>query len=323
MSGLIWKDTEQVPGSGVYTGLIFEREVPQRASLFLTVSRTRRLCLRTKERIYLWARVQDDSWPDMWTLRPRHQETLNIVPPITSSLARRIRTPSGWMRWFSTQLAASNTSPIGGGSWQLTQTTATRQHQVVLSPLDRDNLPMEGEGILEALSIPRYECTSYGTRGIQALRTPNVDDARVKSWRKHVRDGTLPPVLLMWVRGLQLFVILDGHDRLAASIAEKKIPEVLFLWQVDQETCATGEIEHHTDPDFIAAYHKAFEDTDMSPDSRALWNEQLNRYFRLTWRAAISTARATTNDDLWNDQVSNELEEHEDRDAMLGKYDEV
>jgi hypothetical protein len=47
-----------------------------------------------------------------------------------------------------------------------------------------------------------------------------------------VRDGTLPPVLVTFVSGLDMFVLLDGHDRLRAALAEGTVPPILVLWKV-------------------------------------------------------------------------------------------
>ncbi|MFG2111901.1 hypothetical protein ACGFRB_04560 [Streptomyces sp. NPDC048718] len=58
---------------------------------------------------------------------------------------------------------------------------------------------------------------------------PAADDGRVKAYRKQARDGTLPPVLMWWVSGLDCGVILDGHARLAAAIAESVEPPLLQL----------------------------------------------------------------------------------------------
>ncbi|MGI3198791.1 hypothetical protein ACRJ4W_09550 [Streptomyces sp. GLT-R25] len=58
---------------------------------------------------------------------------------------------------------------------------------------------------------------------------PDADDSRVKAYRKQAREGTLPPVLLWWVSGLDCHLILDGHARLAAAIAESVEPPLLQL----------------------------------------------------------------------------------------------
>jgi hypothetical protein len=58
---------------------------------------------------------------------------------------------------------------------------------------------------------------------------PDADDSRVKAYRKQVREGMLPPVLLWWASGLDCQLILDGHARLAAAIADSVEPPLLQL----------------------------------------------------------------------------------------------
>jgi hypothetical protein len=55
------------------------------------------------------------------------------------------------------------------------------------------------------------------------------DAARVKAYRKHARDGTLAPVLLWWVPFVDGWLILDGHDRAVAALAEGRAPECVVL----------------------------------------------------------------------------------------------
>ncbi|GAA1899682.1 hypothetical protein GCM10009837_22870 [Streptomyces durmitorensis] len=72
---------------------------------------------------------------------------------------------------------------------------------------------------------------------------PDADDPRVKAYRKQARDGTLPPVLLWWVSGLDSHLVLDGHARLAAAIAESVEPAVLEL----QRTASQDEVDTGTE----------------------------------------------------------------------------
>jgi hypothetical protein len=57
----------------------------------------------------------------------------------------------------------------------------------------------------------------------------------VKAYRKHAREGTLAPVLLWSVTFLDGCVILDGHDRAVAALAEGRAPECVLLTQVPDE----------------------------------------------------------------------------------------
>jgi hypothetical protein len=55
------------------------------------------------------------------------------------------------------------------------------------------------------------------------------DAARVRSYRRQVHEGILPPVLLWWVSGLNTLLVLDGHDRISAALAEGGRPDVVVL----------------------------------------------------------------------------------------------
>ena len=69
-----------------------------------------------------------------------------------------------------------------------------------------------------------------GCNPVIPLRPLSAADApRVKSYRRLLREATLPPVLLWWVSGFDGWVILDGHDRAVAALAEGHRPVSIVL----------------------------------------------------------------------------------------------
>ncbi|MET9379116.1 hypothetical protein ABZX98_34105 [Streptomyces sp. NPDC002992] len=62
---------------------------------------------------------------------------------------------------------------------------------------------------------------------LRALSHPEAP--RVKAYRRQYREGVLPPVLAWWISGLNSPVVLDGHDRLTAALAEGDRPRLLIL----------------------------------------------------------------------------------------------
>ncbi len=62
------------------------------------------------------------------------------------------------------------------------------------------------------------------------LRAPSRDAARVRALQKRARDGLLAPALLLYVSVIGAYVVLDGHDRIAAALAEGVPPRLLALW---------------------------------------------------------------------------------------------
>ena len=81
---------------------------------------------------------------------------------------------------------------------------------------------LRGEG--PPWSAERFVEKWYSSSGSQALLpmrpASRADSGRVKAWRKRARDGTLPPVLVHFIGALDMFALLDGHDRYAAARAE-------------------------------------------------------------------------------------------------------
>jgi hypothetical protein len=60
-------------------------------------------------------------------------------------------------------------------------------------------------------------------------RLSPVDAGRVKAYRRELREGILPPALLWWVSGLNTLLVMDGHDRITAAVAEHARPDVVVL----------------------------------------------------------------------------------------------
>ncbi|MBT2443568.1 hypothetical protein J7E93_26435 [Streptomyces sp. ISL-36] len=82
---------------------------------------------------------------------------------------------------------------------------------------------------------------------LRALSHPEAP--RVKAYRRQYREGVLPPVLTWWVSGLHSPVVLDGHDRLTAALAEGGRPRLLILSRkVDEDwvaRCAALPVEQY------------------------------------------------------------------------------
>ena len=63
-----------------------------------------------------------------------------------------------------------------------------------------------------------------------ALKTHHAEDGRLKYWRKRARQNQLPPVLAYELAALSdRWLILDGHLRLAAALAEGQLPPLIII----------------------------------------------------------------------------------------------
>jgi hypothetical protein len=182
----------------------------------------------------------------------------SAVAPIPASEARRRgevddaeRWFSGWCHEFVDALESSDIAPLHAGSWTL-RPAQIRSERTSLSPVSRAGTPAVDPNLLEyddrLLVADRSGYVDWrwsGSGAVLPLRPLSPPDAgRVKAHRKLVRDGVLP-VLVWWLGGLSCSVIIDGHDRFAASIAEGVAPPLIELLGVrspDDDRRVDGEV---------------------------------------------------------------------------------
>lgn len=164
----------------------------------------RRVVLRQCDSPVLLAEVEDDH-AGVTVCRQRGYRS--PVPPLRADDSRR---EPDWLHRFADHLTGSGCGPLHAGRWVLKQ------------------VGWPGEMLL---SWPAdYVDWWSGASPVIPLRPlSGADAARVKSYRRLLREGTLPPVLLWWVSGFDGWVILDGHDRAVAALAEGHRPVSIVL----------------------------------------------------------------------------------------------
>jgi hypothetical protein len=198
-----------------------------------------------------WMRV-DDGWDGCATLRgPAKLE--GAFARITAEEARRPADPgstgwwAAWCRWWAHQFEGREPSLLHSGRWCLRPLKSVP----VSKAQGYSTVPMMGAGLFPeppcgldaALRFQPFQVEDWSraeagalperSGGVMPLRAPSpVDDGRVKAWRKHARDGTLPPVLLMYFTLVERWLVVDGHDRLHAALLEGREPPLLGLWSV-------------------------------------------------------------------------------------------
>ena len=77
--------------------------------------------------------------------------------------------------------------------------------------------------------------TDFINRLITLKELPEDSDGRVKWWRKKIREGSLPPVLVMYSTLFHSYLVIDGHSRLMASKLENLPPEIIVLYSMQEE----------------------------------------------------------------------------------------
>ncbi|MGW0122545.1 hypothetical protein [Streptomyces sp. NPDC003327] len=208
---------------GTWTGLTLEVRSRRRPGLCL-FSADRRLLLAQGERPVLLASVDgDDGGVEFW----RTNTYRSVVPPTRAAAAReRAGRPDRWAHRFAECLVADPGGPLHDGRWLL-----SRESPLTRADDGRTPGAYWGEMIVEGHPEGYVDWFVHsGSWEILPLRPmPGPLDARVKAYRKQAREGILPPVLLWWVSGLDCHVVLDGHARLAAALAESVTPPLLHL----------------------------------------------------------------------------------------------
>ncbi|MET9364778.1 hypothetical protein ABZX93_28230 [Streptomyces sp. NPDC006632] len=150
------------------------------------------------------------------------------VPPLRAARARSFATSrpcsARWSHHFGAALRASPNGPLHQGDWRLLGSLPrwfadANWPKLLAHDPDRGHLTWFG-----------YGDPVEDARDLLPLRRLSPPDApRVKAFRRLYREGVLPPVLLWWISGLNSPVVLDGHDRLTAALAEGGRPELLVL----------------------------------------------------------------------------------------------
>jgi hypothetical protein len=146
------------------------------------------------------------------------------LPPITAALARTV--PS-WPHRYASWLTA-RPGPLHAGWWSLRPwqpSPAVWEHELAVDPAGYLDWCAGWQGVVPTRPLPAGE------------------HGRVKAYRKLAREGTLPPLLVWWVSGLDGWLLLDGHARLVAAPVERErtrawpLPGGVAAWE-DAATAA-------------------------------------------------------------------------------------
>ncbi|MFD5767755.1 hypothetical protein ACFWIN_18270 [Streptomyces sp. NPDC127049] len=221
---------------GTWLGLALEVPDSRRPGLCVFTA-GRRLLIAQESRPVLFALVDEHlDGVDFW----RTDAYRSVVPPLRAATARGLAGSSErWAHRYAAALAEAPDGPLHEGRWLLTDDAqvrggrgASESPALYWSEMIADGHP---DGYLG------WHLHNCGWEFLPLRPLPPADDGRVKAYRKQVREGTLPPVLVWWVSGFDSFVILDGHARLAAAIAESADPPLLELRRaLPREDLAAG-----------------------------------------------------------------------------------
>lgn len=245
---LYWHDIEDTLGNWSGLGVEVEPGATDKPPLYLRTGANARIKLMHHDTPLFWATSARD-YGGAWLVRNPLSEgaECRLLAPIDSptveqhaALAPEQRIKA-WSRYFVSRLSASASHFLTPGHW-LAQgllpepSTRTRgldkwrftSHNDPLSHLPGWNL--YGRDVPDNLQLQTLEWIDWWHGG-KLIGLHRVDPlaGRLKWWRKKVREDSLPPILLWYIRGLDSYVIIDGHYRLQAAIAENLAPLFIVL----------------------------------------------------------------------------------------------
>ncbi|QLQ36571.2 hypothetical protein [Micromonospora robiginosa] len=255
---------EDLVESGRWRGLLLDvTAAPARPGTLVEVTGGGRLQIRQGPTVVLLARLDAAHYHVDHRRLPGYRP---VLPPVRSADARRIgggRAEDRGVRWayrFADLLTSAGAGPLYPSRW-LVQPNAPNLRYVAAYGAVREaaDVARRWSELLVDRDAGQLDWYIHGGSGLVLAMRPmsRADDARVKSYRKQVRAGLLPPILLWWVSSLDSYLLLDGHDRLAACLAEAVEPPLMTLtavvdadevrrrdaWEVRRHAETTGHIE--------------------------------------------------------------------------------
>ncbi len=229
-----WRDLLDDQHDNRGLGLIVDAATPSQFAVEAGFDRMIRIVARETPRA--WARVERDNYGYVY-LRTQNAESLGAVPPIAFTTAREIESLSDWSRFFADALSRGTASPIDRGLSFVGPCNASLSVSLGKHPVAHRFQAPPAKRLENVPSLRSCDYAQWDLHELPPLPMRDLspdDDGRVKAFRKLAREGHLPPVLLFWVAGLERYVLVDGHDRLLASILEGVAPNCIAIVHVRQ-----------------------------------------------------------------------------------------
>ena len=198
--------------------------------------------LKYENEILLWARQHYTHYGVALIKNNEPLYTMPIVSHIRSSEIEKRKDLVGvekfksWSKFFIQSLNRKDNHFFTEGKWLIAPFSGNAYDQFywkyhAAKEMDKSEID---KCIFDALDQDTFQYLSWFDTPHQAvgyigLKHVDDNDGRLKWWRKKAREGTLPPILLYYISGLDGYVVIDGHYRLRAAQLENTLPDVLVL----------------------------------------------------------------------------------------------
>ncbi|MFK8260677.1 ParB/Srx family N-terminal domain-containing protein [Erwinia sp. AnSW2-5] len=296
-----------------------------------------RMALSLRGTPLFWASMLKDHSGLWLVFNTEHPDPHTLLPPITSQALESIRRagPEAWIgewcRYFARHLLTPDIPLLSAGRWLLRPMLPTapvapyslkQQHPVeswrFYAPARSGNIGFSwslfGEDIPNLMAPARVSQVDWWWSGNPLLARYAIqpDTGRLKWWRKKSREGALPPVLVRYVAGLGSFVILDGHYRLQAAIAEGIPPQFLVLSELAERTFPANPVHQEKITRALAAQQQKNPAVNIDGVNQTL----INLYDSHDLYAPAYSRAVLGNGEGWAREVTAYLRRHNE-DAVL------
>ncbi len=162
----------------------------------------------------------------------------SILSPIHSSEIEKRKGLSqaewleSWSNYFIKDLEEKSNEILYDGEWLMTAHIHTYKHTSYcqLYKNGMGSSPIWGvENSLNETTFQQIDWFIGDEDSLVNLKKVNEYDGRLKWWKKKARENALPPIVLLYISGLDNYIILDGHYRLKAAYSEGINVDILLL----------------------------------------------------------------------------------------------
>jgi hypothetical protein len=241
-----WKDLES---NGLWSGIeVHAQGNMGRPHLHLESFNNARIKLVSGDDPVFWATISKDYY-GVWFLKAYHcrdNKSLQLVSHINSQdieirkgLSREQWLRS-WMTYFIKELSDEGRRLLHDGLWFLKAYQGrVNKDKWEYSAFTNTRHVSSGAfyNVKDCLTDQATRWVDWeinGSGDLLSLRRVYDDSSRVKWWRKKVKEGSLPPIVCWYINCLDAYIIIDGHDRLRASIIEGVPPDILCLYSAQE-----------------------------------------------------------------------------------------
>lgn len=268
----------------------------------------------------IYSNIAFDYWGS-WSIINKLKEEEQIFPHIKSVEIEQYKLEGidykdYWLNHIRRSIESSQNKIVPNGTWQMLYSESIKRDWKYLNNKLGKNY-LKGHQQLDEVfksENPIYSDFEIANIPIAIKGKPIEESGRVKFWRKKVKEGTLPPIILMHLSQLSNSVIVDGHSRLFASILEDIPPKLIILYPTTEQ-----EIK----PDLEQAEKRAKALVKQFETNPKLKIEQMNQllisfYDDRPWLIRRTTAKFNKDEKQWNEEFkklikSLNLEEEIDR----------